>query len=406
MTVKRRDFVAGTAAILGSLAAPRIIRAQSDGPIVILGLWPLTGAFADFGPLQDRGAKLAVEEWGGQVIGRPIKYITRDDETKAASATRRVEEAIDSENAKFVVGPFASAVALSVTEIAKRRKVLYFFAGGTEEIAGKRCHRYGFQWAASPYTAMHVVADKFMALHPKAKRWYLFVADNAFGVSLEKYLRMAGQEQGIEFVGADRIPLGNREYSSFISKAAAAKPDVLGLCTAGQDSIQAISEAHNFGLAPKVPVVFTWGVGMEKFAQLDAKTRENMWVGTNAYFTIDTPIANRFNETYQKQYKTLPGYAPISAYAMVRLILRGIEKAKSGEPADVVRALEGWETDDWSGKVRITSDTHQTVREYFLLRAKKSGEMKNPTDYAEVVAGSGLPIMPADINECKDIGTL
>lgn len=271
---------------------------------------------------------MAIEEWGGRVIGRPIKYITRDDETKAASATRRVEEAIDSENAKFVVGPFASAVALSVTEVAKRRKVLYYFAGGTEEIAGKRCHRYGFQWAASPYTAMHVVADKFMSLHPKAKRWYLFVADNAFGVSLEKYLRMAGQKQGIEFIGADRIPLGNREYSSFISKAAAAKPDVLGLCIAGQDSIQAIREAHNFGLAPKVPVVFTWGVGMEEFVQLDDKTRQNMWVGTNAYFTLNTPVAKRFNEAYQEQYNTLPGYAPISAYAMMRLILNVLDQGR------------------------------------------------------------------------------
>src|SRR5690242_10736769 len=98
MAVIRRDFLAGTGAVLSSLAAPRILRAQSDQPIVILGLWSFTGPFADFGPLQDRGAKLAIEEWGGRVIGRPIKYITRDDETKAASATRRVEEAIDSEN--------------------------------------------------------------------------------------------------------------------------------------------------------------------------------------------------------------------------------------------------------------------------------------------------------------------
>ena len=404
MRLNRRDFVTGTAAVLSSMAAPGILRAQSNA-VGILGLWSYTGPFADFGPLQDRGAKMAIDELGGRVLGRPIKYITRDDETKAASATRRVEEAIDSEGVRFVVGPFASAVALSVTEVAKRRKALYFFAGGTEEIAGKRCHRYAFQWAASPYTAMHVVADKFMAANPKAKRWYLFVADNAFGVSLEKYLRMAGQKLGIEFVGADKIPLGNREYSSFISKAAAASPDVLGLCIAGQDSIQAIREAHNFGLAPKVPVVFTWGVGMEEFVQLDPKTRENLWVGTNAYFTVDTPIAKRFNESYQKLYKTLPGYAPISAYAMTRLILKGIERAKSAEPADVVRALENWETDDWPGKVRITADTHQTVRDYFFLRAKKQSEMKVPTDYAEIVAASATPILPASMNECKDIGS-
>ena len=159
--------------------------------IVMLGIWPFTGPFADVGPLLDRGMRLAIEEWGNKVIGRPIKYITRDDETKASSATRRMEEAIDSEGVKVVIGPWSSGVALACTEVAKRRKVFYYFSGGTEEIAGKRCHRYAFNWAASPYTAMHVVVDNYMKLNPTHKKWYLFVNDYAFGWSVEKYTREA-----------------------------------------------------------------------------------------------------------------------------------------------------------------------------------------------------------------------
>jgi branched-chain amino acid transport system substrate-binding protein len=89
--------------------------------VVMLSIWPFTGPLADSGPLLDRGMKLAIEEWDGQVLGRPIKYITRDSETKARAATRRVEEAIDSEHVKFVIGPWSSDVALAVTEVAKRR---------------------------------------------------------------------------------------------------------------------------------------------------------------------------------------------------------------------------------------------------------------------------------------------
>ena len=165
----------------------------------MLGVWPFTGGLADSGPRLDHGVQMAIEEWGGEVIGRPIKYITRDSETRAGSATRRVEEAIDSENVQLVIGPWSSGVALAVTEVARRRKVFHYFSGGTEDISGKRCHRYGFQWAASPYTAAHIVVDKFMELHPQAKRWYLFVWDYAFGWSVEKYIKIASQRHGIDF---------------------------------------------------------------------------------------------------------------------------------------------------------------------------------------------------------------
>jgi branched-chain amino acid transport system substrate-binding protein len=407
-TLSRRAFLTTGAAAAGtslSLGAPAVSRSQGR-EIVMLGIWPFTGAFADVGPLLDRGMRMAIEEWGTKVIGRPIKYISRDDETKAASATRRTEEAIESEGARIVIGPWSSGMALGVTEVAKRRKALYFFSGGTEEIAGKRCHRYGFQWAASPYTAMHVVMDRFMQLNPGAKRWYLFVSDYAFGWSVEKYIRLAGQRHGVEFVGADRAPLGTREWSNFVSKAAAAKPDVLGLLNAGQDTVISIREAHNFGLAPKVPLVVGWGVGTEDFVQLDPKTRENLWVGTNAYWAVDTPVARKFSETYQKKFGNPPGYAPSAAYGMTRLVLRGIEKAGSAEPADIVKALEGWETEDWPGKLRINPRTHQIVRDYFFLRCKKADQMKSPFDYADIVAASSAPGMPDDLNECKDIGSL
>lgn len=403
-TITRRHFLK-TTAVAGTslLTGPPIATAQGK-EIVMLGIWPFTGPFADVGPLLDRGMKLAIEERGSQVIGRPIKYITRDSETKASAATRRMEEAIDSEGVKVVIGPWSSGVALACTEVAKRRKVFYYFSGGTEDIAGKRCHRYAFNWAASPYTAMHVVVDNYMKLNPTHKRWYLFVADYAFGWSVEKYTREAGQRHGIEFVGSDRMALGTREQSGFVSKAAAAKPDVLCLLNAGQDVLVSVREAHNFGLAPKVALLNSWGVGTEDFLQLDAKTRENFWVGTNAYYAANTPVARKMAELYQAKYNAPPGYAPCAAYGMARLTLRAIEKAKSAAPDDIVRALEGWETQDWPGKVWVNAKTHQTVRDYFLLRCKKADQMKHQFDFSDIVAVSSQPLMPDGINECKDIG--
>ena len=83
---------------------------------------------------------------------------------------------------------------------------------------------------------------------------------------------------------------------------------------------------------------------------------------------------------------------------MTRLVLRGIERANSTEPADVIKALEGWETEDWPGKVWINPKTHQTVRDFFFLRCKRPEEMNNPHDYGEIVAMGSTPFMPDEFN--------
>src|SRR2546428_1218137 len=194
--LRRRDFwKLGAAGAASALGVPARGGAQAN-EVVMLGLWSFTGAFADVGPILDRGMRMALEERGMRGPGKPIKYVTREDATKAGSATRRAEEAVDGEAVKYIIGPWSSGVALAVSEVAKRRKVLHYFSGGTEDIAGKRCHRYSFQWAASPYTAAKTVLDGFVTANPKAKRWYLLVADAAFGWSVEKYLKLAAQARG------------------------------------------------------------------------------------------------------------------------------------------------------------------------------------------------------------------
>jgi branched-chain amino acid transport system substrate-binding protein len=393
--------MAGAAAGLGF---PAVIRAQSK-EAVMLGLWPFTGAFSDVGPVLERGMKLALEERGMKIQGKPIRYVSRDSETKAGSATRRAEEAVDSENARFIIGPWSSGVALAVSEVAKRKKVLHYFSGGTEDISGSRCHRYSFQWAASPYTAAKTVVDTFVQANPKAKRWHLLVADYAFGWSVEKYVKEVGKTHGIEFVGADRHPLGEREFSNYVTKAAGNKPDAVAMVNFGLDAVTAAREIFNFGLTPKVPLIMTWSSGVEELIQLAPEIRENLWVGSNFYYTADTPVAREFVKSYQAKFGNPPGYAPAAAYGMTRMLLHGMDKAKSIEVPDVIKALEGIEVEDLVGKMRVDPKTHQTLRPYFFTRCKKKDQMKNPMDFADIVATGSTPL-PAEYAACKDIGSL
>jgi branched-chain amino acid transport system substrate-binding protein len=400
--LSRRDILKMGVGAAAGLGFPAIVRAQPK-EIVILGLWDQTGAFADVGPINDRGMKMALEERGMQVLGRPIKYITRDGATQAGTSTRRTEEAVDGDGAKFVIGPWSSGVALAVSEVAKRKKVLHLFSGGTEDISGARCHRYSFQWAASPYTAAKTVVDNFMKANPKAKRWHLLVADYAFGWSVEKYIKEVGRAHGLEFVGADRHPLGEREFSNYAQKAAANKPDVVAMINFGLDAVSGAREIFNFGLTPKVPLIMTWSSGVEELVQLSPEIRENLWVGSNFYYTADTPAAKEFVKTYSARFGNPPGYAPSAAYSMTRLLLAGFDKAKSAEVQDVIRALEGIEVNDIVGRMRMDAATHQNIRPYFFMRCKSKSAMKHPTDFADIVATGDTPL-PKEYAACKDIG--
>src|SRR5215831_13651707 len=372
--LSRRDVVKlGAAAAAVGIGFPTVLRAQQK-EVVMLGLWSFTGAFSDVGPVLDRGMKMALDERGMKIQGKTIKYITRDDETKAGSATRRAEEAIDADGVKYIIGPWSSGVALAVSVVAECMKKNNYFSGGTEDISGARCHRYSFQWAASPYTAAKTVVDSFMQANPKAKRWHLLVADYAFGWSVEKYVKEVGKGHGIEFVGADRHPLGAREI-------------------------------FNFGLTPKVPLILTWSSGVEELVQLNPEIRENMWVGSNFYYTADTPVAREFVKSYQAKFNGPPGYAPAAAYGMTRMMMHAMDKAKSTEVPDVIKALEGLEVDDLVGRMRVDAKTHQTLRPYFFMRCKKKDAMKNPTDFADIIATGSTPL-PAEYAACKDIGAL
>jgi branched-chain amino acid transport system substrate-binding protein len=402
--IKRRGIlkIGAIGAAGAALGFPAIIRAQPK-ELVILGIWPATGAFSDVGPILDRGMKMALDERDMKIQGRPVKYIVRDSATQAGAATRRVEEAVDGEGAKFIIGPWSSGVALAVSEVAKRKKVFHYFSGGTEDISGARCHRYSFQWAASPYTAAKTVVDNFMKANPKAKRWHLLVADYAFGWSVEKYIKEVGKTHGLEFVGADRHPLGEREFSNYVQKAAANKPDVVAMINFGLDAVSGAREIFNFGLTPKVPLIMTWSSGVEELVQLTPEIRENIWVGSNFYYTADTPVAKKFVSSYQAKFGNPPGYAPSAAYGMTRMMLHGFDKAKSVEVQDVIRALEGIEVDDLVGRMRVDPKTHQTLRPYFFMRCKPKSAMKHPTDFADIIATGNTPL-PADYASCKDIG--
>jgi branched-chain amino acid transport system substrate-binding protein len=225
-----------------------------------------------------------------------------------------------------------------------------------------------------------------------------------FGHALLKYTKIAAAELGFELIGNDNHPLGERQYTQYLTKVVTSKPDILLFNTAGADAVTAVRQFASFG-AEGIAAVGPWTLEVDQLAELAPEMRTGMILGQNYYPGIDTPANKEFVAAYQKKHSALPGYSSAYGYDAFRTILMAMEKAKSVEVADVVRTLETMSWDGVLGKMSIDPKTHQLVRPYFVVRCKAPGEMKDAADYSEIVA-TGDKQQPADQNQCKGMPEL
>ena len=154
----------------------------------------------------------------------------------------------------------------------------------------------------------------------------------------------------------------------------------------GLDAISAVRQMHNFGYTPKNPVIMSWSTGMEELIQMDAAMRANLIVGSNYYYTVDTPENKAFVEAFKKKSGGQPpGYGGGAGYGLMKMVLRGMKKANSTDPKDVIKALEGEKGKMFVGDFYINPRNHQTVRPYFIMRTKPENKMANKYDFADIV---------------------
>jgi branched-chain amino acid transport system substrate-binding protein len=388
--VSRRDFLKGTAAAgltLGTLARAASVSpvgAAANEPVRLLGLLDLSGAYSADGALLQKGQQMAVDEWGGKIIGRPLEYLVRDGETDPGVSMRRVSDAIERENVKIIIGAWADNVANAVNEVAKNKKRIYYWSGGPVEF-----HKYLFLWSPSYWTAVKADIDYVMKKNPKLKRWYMLSPDYAFGTTLETLEQSIGKEfHGLEFVGSAKHVAGEREFSRYMADIADKKPDGIFINSWGLDFAGAMRELANFGLNKKIQVVMPWGSGVDDYTRLTPEITEGVVIGTAFYYTVDTPIAKEFTAKFKEKFGEPPGYPSGSIYDQTRIMLRAVERAGSDDPDALVAALEGWEFEGLLGKCRIDPKTHRTIRPFFVTEGKPSSEVKDRFDAARIVAQS------------------
>ena len=408
----RRKFLkttalAATAAATTEVLFPAIVRAQE--PIRIGQLVPFTGFLGAIGEYGKQGATLAVEELNerGGVMGRKLELIT-EDEANPGVAVQKARKLIEKDHVVAIEGLVSSASCLAVGDEVQRAKVLLINAGAnSDEIRSKRCHRYVFSTEGCNTQYVNAIGN-WLIKERKVSRWYFLTSDYAFGHDLLRVARgLLAANKGTE-VGSDLAPTGTTDFSQYITKMKAAKPDLVFHNLAGADVTNFLKQYAEAGMTIEVAggvidSAYAWPVGESLRGHFPI-----IW-----WHELNTPASLAWAARYIKRWGRPPDNQAYGDYTAVHAIAQAIEKAKSTESDKLVTALEGHTlagtTDGLKGRpLTFRAWDHQLLQPMYVVAARDKSKWKDKWDIFEIIGevpptGAALEAIaiPKDQSQCQ-----
>jgi len=341
--VSRRTVLkaAATAGAL-QLVPPFIINARGEEPIKIGLDNPLTGTFAAVGKNELIGCQLAVEQINakGGILGRPVKLLVEDSTSgDAGTAVQKARKLIERDRVNFLLGNVNSALALAMAQVSNEKRVLHIVPGGhTDAVTGATCHWNVFRICNPTQTEANAVTP---ALIKKAgKKWYFITPDYAFGHTLQAGLEKSGAAAGYTKVGGDLTPLGTTDFSSYLIKAEAAKPDVIIILPQGDDMINCIKQAVQFGLDKRVHLAGAQQE-LEALEGLPPEARIGTWVFEWYWNQPKVPHVAEFVAAIKKKSGKVPTARTWFGFAATWSCALAANHAKSLDAVKMAKALSG-----------------------------------------------------------------
>jgi branched-chain amino acid transport system substrate-binding protein len=208
----------------------------------------MSGPYADVtGAGSATAAKMAVEDFGGKVLGRPIEVLIADHQNKVEVAAAKAREWFDTQNLAALMDVAASATALAAQDIAKKHdKIIILNGPGTTRLTNEACATQTIHYAYDTYALGNATGKAIT--QQGGKSWFFITADYTFGSDLERDASAAVKAAGGEVKGSVRHPLNTADFSSFLLQAQASNAQIIGFANAGGDTVHAIKQAAEFSL--------------------------------------------------------------------------------------------------------------------------------------------------------------
>ena len=359
--------------------------AQSKPPLKIGGILDMSSLYADItGPGSLEAARMAAEDFGGEVLGRKIEVLAADHLNKADLSANIARDMLDNQGVEMIYDVAASATALAASEIARaRNKIIIFNGPGSIRLSNEACGPYTVHYVFDTYAQANVTG--LAAVKSGLDSWFFLTADYAFGQDLEKDTSNVVTRTGGKVLGSVRHPLNTSDFSSFLLQAQASKAKVIGLANAGGDTINAIKQAAEFGVAKggqKLSPLLAFVCDIDSVG-LD--TAQGLLLAEAWYWDLNDDT-RAFTKRFMGRTKRVPTSAQAGVYSSVLHYLKAVKTAGTTDPEAVMKIMKATPINDMFAKNARIREDGRMVHDMYLFEVKKPGESKGRWDDYKLLA--------------------
>ncbi|SHI14019.1 ABC transporter substrate-binding protein [Pollutimonas bauzanensis] len=339
---RRAVLQLAAAAGIAQLAPPFIIQARGEQPVK-LGLDnPLTGTYAATGKNEQTGCQLAIEQINakGGILGRPAELLSEDSSSgDAGTAVQKARKLIDRDKVSFLLGNVNSGLSLAMAQVSSEKGVLHVVPGGhTDAITGTTCHWNVFRVCNTTRMLTNAIAKSLMDRY--GKKMYFITSDYAFGHTLQDGYDANLKQYGGAKLGEDLTPLGTTDFSSYLIKAQATGPDVIVFLMNGDDLLNALKQAVQFGLDKRFHLAGA-NTELEVLEGLPPEARIGDWDAEWYHIQPGVPHVDEFVAAIKKKTGRVPTARTWFGFVGAWTCALAANQAKSLDAVKMARALQG-----------------------------------------------------------------
>jgi len=331
--------------------------------------------------------QMAIDDFGGKVLGKPIELLSADHQNKADIAASKAREWIDTQGLTMLFGGTNSGTALAMAKIAEEKKRVFVVNGaGSSALTNDQCTPYTVHYAYD--TTALAKGTGGAVVKQGGKTWFFLTADYAFGAALEADTAKVVKENGGQVLGQVKHPLNASDFSSFLLQAQNSKAQILGLANAGGDTINAIKAAKEFGISKTMKMAGLL-VFITDIHSLGLKNTEGLLLTTSWDWNLNDKT-REFGKKFFAKTKRMPTDIHAADYSATMNYLKAVQAVGTTDADKVMAKLKSTPIDDFYAKGVIRPDG-RFAHDMYLMQVKSQADSKEPWDYYKVVAK-----LPAD----------
>jgi branched-chain amino acid transport system substrate-binding protein len=370
---------------LGATLIPPAAAQQPGAALKIGLLGDFQSVYADIGGMGNvEATKMAIEEFGGSMFGKPIELITADVLNKADVAGSMARKWYENEGVDMIIDMPTSATALAGMEMSKQfEKIMIVTDAASSDITGKSCSPYTVHWTYDTYANAHTVGSAIVK--NGGDTWFFITADYLFGHSIERDTGDVVRAAGGKVLGAARAPLNNADFSSFLLQAQASKAKVIGMANGGADTINTIKQASEFGIVAGGQNLAGIVMFISDIHSLGLKLAQGLII-TEAYYWDLNDKTRAFGKRFFERMKRMPTMNQAATYSATLHYLNAVKAAGTKETRPVLEKMRATPVRDAFTDNGVLREDGRMVHSMFLFEVKKPEESRAPWDYYKVLA--------------------